>query len=112
LELFPPPNPEADGEDGDEKEDLSVCSACDERIALASGTLIHVDGRPCVVRQHATSELADTPADEPPGATILAPAALMGGTHQKGKRGRPPRNREREAIADGSAEDEQSTTVQ
>ena len=39
----------------------------------------------------------------------LASAVLLGGTHQKGTRGRRPRNPEAEAIADGTAEDEVPT---
>ncbi len=44
----------------------------------------------------------DDPAQPTAGPT-LAPAALVGGTHQKGTRGRRPRNAEAEAIADGTA---------
>ena len=50
-------------------------------------------------RAEDTSEEVDEPAAAP-----LASATVMGGSHQKGTRGRPPRDKAREAIADGSGE--------
>lgn len=54
----------------------------------------------------AAHEAHQEPAAESQPGPVLAPARVMGGTHQRGTRGRrnqEPRNPEREAVADGSA---------
>ena len=69
LELKPEEAKEAPAEDG-------PCVDCNNQIPLAEGDPAHhVSGQPCE-------------AVEPEGATI-APASVMGGTHQKRGRGRP-----------------------
>lgn len=57
-----------------------------------------------LISREQAEDTQDADNDEPPakGGPTLAPAALVGGTHQKGTRGRPPRNREAERIADGT----------
>lgn len=61
------------------------------------------DGTPATITRGTELEGQDEDFEPAKAAgPSLAPAALVGGTHQRGTRGRPPRNREREAFADGS----------
>jgi hypothetical protein len=46
----------------------------------------------------------DAHADATAETAVLASVVTMGGSHQKGTRNRPPRDRQREAFADGSGE--------
>ncbi len=58
------------------------CVACNNEIPLVDGDpTLHISGSPCAVQKPA-EEVEDA------GATV-APAAVMGGTHQKRGRGRP-----------------------
>lgn len=108
--VFDGPGEEGTGEDEDGEEEPRQadadgdCAHCDAGMKLMPGTLLHEtpDGNVlCTLRRVATSESADT-QDGP----ALAPASIMGGSHQKSTRGRKPRDREAEKLADGTALDD------
>jgi len=61
-----------------EKEDGPCVSCNNEQPLVADDPSLHINGQPCVNYKPAEPE-------EPAGATI-APAAVMGGTHQRGRR--------------------------
>lgn len=106
-ELFEVPA-KGDGPEGGTRVDMSpagdgpepTCMPCAAGVPLRDGELIHTDLRPCVARQHASEQ--ETATNSTPEAP-LASVVMMCGSRQKGPRGRKPRDREREAIADGTA---------
>lgn len=97
---------EEDSDDDDKADGFNTkadsdgdCAACDQGIALVPGLLVHENDAPCTLRRTATS----TTTDEPVGPALASAREVGVGTHQKGTRGRRPRNRALEAEADGTA---------
>jgi hypothetical protein len=92
----------ADAAEPEESAEDTGCTSCNAGNPMGLGNF-HLNGQKCTQVKEIAAPESETKQAEGP---TLMPIVLAGGSHQKGTRGRRPRNPDAEAYADGSGPDD------